>query len=142
MIEIHLFDNNVVSTLSKYKNYKYRFIIMGLLYSLPFINETNITFNSCNGLNDSKKALINGKIYNRFGISNISQMKNWSKNKKESSCVNTIFTDSNIHTAQMALLLDLPQQTCTTFKIFLLHFFFDKKADLIDFPSTENKFQY
>ena len=115
---------------------------MGLLYSLPFINETNITFNSFNGLNDSKKALINGKIYNRFGISNISQTKNWSKNKKESSCVNTIFTDSNIHTAQMALLLDLPQQTCTKFKIFLLHFFFDKKADLIDFPSTENKFQY
>lgn len=115
---------------------------MGLLYSLPFINETNITFNSFNGLNDSKKALINGKIYNRFGISNISQTKNWSKNKKESSCVNTIFTDSNIHTAQMALLLDLPQQTCTTFKIFLLHFFFNKKADLIDFPSTENKFQY
>ena len=103
MIEIHLFDNNVVSTLSKYKNYKYRFIIMGRLYSLPFINETDITFNSCNGLNDSKKALINGKIYNRFGISNISQMKNWSKNKKESSCV--------IHTSQMDLLFYLPQQT-------------------------------
>ena len=118
--EIHLPDNNVVS--AKYKNYKYRFIIMGLLISLSFTNETNVTFITCNGLNDSKKVLIIGKIYNTFGISNNSQIKNWSKIKKESSCVNTIFTKSNIHTALIALLLDLPQQNCTTFKIFLLHF--------------------
>ena len=60
--EIHVSDSNIISTLTKFKNYKYRFIITGLLFSLSFINDTNVVFITCNKLNDSRKALINIKI--------------------------------------------------------------------------------
>ena len=78
-MEIHLSDNNIISTLTKYKKYKYRFIITGLLFSSSFINDTHVFFITCNELNDSRKASINRKIYNTLGIINISQIKNWDK---------------------------------------------------------------
>ena len=89
-IEIHVSDNDIISTLTKYKNYKYCFIITGLLFSWSVINDINVVFITCNGLKDSRKALINGKIYNALEINNISQIKNWDKIKKVLRWVNTI----------------------------------------------------
>ena len=74
-IEIHVSDNDIISTLTKYKNYKYCFIITGLLFSWSVINDINVVFITCNGFKDSRKALINGKIYNALEIINISQIK-------------------------------------------------------------------
>lgn len=53
--EIQVSDNNVTSTLGKYKKYKYRFIITGLLFGSSFTNETNVFFFTCNRLSDAKK---------------------------------------------------------------------------------------
>lgn len=78
-IQIHISDNNVISTLTKYENYKYWFIITGLLFNLSFINDANVGFITCNGLDHSRKALINRKINNTLGIINRSQIKHWDK---------------------------------------------------------------
>ena len=42
-MEIHLSDNNTISTLTK-KNYEYCFIITGLLFSSSYINDKNVVF--------------------------------------------------------------------------------------------------
>lgn len=54
LIEIQVSHNNITSTLGKYKKYKYRFIITGLLFGSSFTNETNVTFFTCSRLNDAK----------------------------------------------------------------------------------------
>ena len=54
LIEIQVSDNNITSTLGKYKKYKNRFIITGLLFGSSFTNETNVTFFTCSRLNDAK----------------------------------------------------------------------------------------
>ena len=137
--EIHISDNNIVSASTKYRIYIYCFT--GLLLSLPFTNDTNMVFITCNGLNDSRKELINKKIYTTLGVINISQTKNWGKIKKKSRWVNANFTDSEYpYTADHVtfgftakILHDI-----LSFSFILL----DKKADLISFPDAEEKFQY
>ena len=82
---IHYFSFNKIQKLYRYA---------GLLLSLSFTNDTNVVFITCNRLNDSRKALINKKIYNALGVINISQTKNCVKIKKKSRWVHACFTNS------------------------------------------------
>ena len=54
-IDIEISDNEIISTLTKYKKYKYRFLLTGLFFSSSFTTDTNIIFVTCNGLNQAKK---------------------------------------------------------------------------------------
>ena len=64
-INIQIKDSKINSKLAKYSNkrYKYHFIITNLLLSSLIEQDTNFIFLMCNGLNDAKESLINGKLY-------------------------------------------------------------------------------
>ena len=48
------------------------------------MQDTNVSFLICNGLNDTRDSLINGKLYKSIGIININEIKDWTKLKGES----------------------------------------------------------
>ena len=60
-IEMSLDSNDIKERLTKYKKFKYRFLIENTLFSSNFENTINVIFVTCNSLSD-EKALINSKI--------------------------------------------------------------------------------
>ena len=95
-IKINIHDSEMQGKISRYgtQRYKYRFIIDSLLISSSVVQDTNVIFLICNGLNDSRDPLINGKLYKRLGVININEIRDWAKIKGESKWVNIIFNDS------------------------------------------------
>ena len=75
------------------QRYEYCFIVDSLLISSSVVQDTNVIFLICNGLNDARDSLINGKLYKSLGVINISEIKNLTKLKGESKWIN-IFNDS------------------------------------------------
>ena len=95
-INIQIRDSEINSKLAKYSNkrYKYRFIITNLLLSSSIEQDTNVIFLMCNGLNDAKESLINGKLYKTLGVVNTAEIKDWNKLKGQSKWINIVFKDS------------------------------------------------
>ena len=95
-IEINIHDSEIQGKLSRYgtQRYKYRFTVDRLLISSSVVQDTNVIFLICNGLHDARDSLINGKLYNRFGVININKMRDWKKIKGESKWINIIFNNS------------------------------------------------
>ena len=95
LIEINICDSEIQGKLSRYgtQRYKYCFIVDRLLISSLVVQDTNVIFLICNGLNDERDFLINGKLYKTVGVINISEIKDWAKLKGESKWIN-IFSDS------------------------------------------------
>ena len=85
-IEINIRDSEIQWKLSRYgaQRYKYRFIIDSLLISSSVVQDTNVIFLICNGLNNARDPLINGKLYKSHGIIIISRIRDWTKIKGES----------------------------------------------------------
>ena len=54
-IDIEINYNQIISSLSKYRNYRYRLKITSLLLSASFNQTTNVIFITCSALNDTKK---------------------------------------------------------------------------------------
>ena len=76
-VEVSVRHSQVKKFLSKYrKNCKYQFIMNNLLLSTTLRKETNIIFVGCNGLNNAKATLINGKVNKALGVININQITN------------------------------------------------------------------
>ena len=73
---------------------KHCFIIDSLLISSSVVQDTNVIFLICNGLNDARDSLINRKLYKSLGVININEIKDWTKLKGESKWINIIFNDS------------------------------------------------
>ena len=48
----------------------------------------------CNGLNDARDSIINGKLYKSLGVININEIRDWIKIKGESKWIKIIFNDS------------------------------------------------
>ena len=85
-----------------------------------------------------KKALINGKIYNLLGITNLNEIKNWDKIKGKSIYVNAKLDDS--HYMENAKHIGFKFKT--TFPTEFLEFtceLLDDKAEQIKFSSGETK---
>ena len=95
LIEINICDSEIQGKLSRYgtQRYKYCIIVDSLLISSLVVQDTNVIFLICNGLNDERDFLINGKLYKTVGVINISETKDWAKLKGESKWIN-IFSDS------------------------------------------------
>ena len=95
LIEINICDSEIQGKLSRYgtQRYKYCIIVDSLLISSLVVQDTNVIFLICNGLNDERDFLINGKLYKTVGVINISEIKDWAKLKGESKWIN-IFSDS------------------------------------------------
>ena len=58
------------------------------------VQDTNVIFLICNGLNDARDSLINGKLYKGLGIINIDEIRDWTKIKGKSRWINIIFNNS------------------------------------------------
>ena len=69
-------------------------INISLLISSSVVQDTNVIFLICNGLNDSRDSLINRELYKSLGVININEIKDWTKIKGESKRINIIFNDS------------------------------------------------
>ena len=69
-------------------------INISLLISSSVVQDTNVIFLICNGLNDSRDSLINRELYKSLGVININEIKGWTKIKGESKRINIIFNDS------------------------------------------------
>ena len=54
-IDIEINEKQVILSLSKYGNYRYRLKITSLLLSASFDQITNVIFITCSGLNNAKK---------------------------------------------------------------------------------------
>ena len=95
LIEINICDSEIQGKLSRYgtQRYKYCIIVDSLLISSLVVQDTNVIFLICIGLNDERDFLINGKLYKTVGVINISETKDWAKLKGESKWIN-IFSDS------------------------------------------------
>ena len=95
-IEINICDSEIQGKLSRYgtQRYKYCFIVDSLLISSSVVQDTNVIFLICNGLNEARDSLINGKLYKSIGVININGIKDWTKLKGESKWINIIFNDS------------------------------------------------
>ena len=52
----------------------------------------------CNGLNDARDPLTNGKLYKSISVININEINDWTKLKGESKWINIIFNDSEYPT--------------------------------------------
>ena len=85
-IEIKIRDSKIQGKLSRYGTqlYKYLFILDSLLISSSVVQDTNVIFLICNGLNNARDSLINWKLYTSLGVINISGIKDWTKIKRES----------------------------------------------------------
>ena len=58
------------------------------------VQDTNVIFLICNGLNDARDSLTNGELYKSIGVINISEIKGWAKLKGGSKWINIKFKDS------------------------------------------------
>ena len=82
--DVNVRDSEVNSFLARFKRYKYRFAIDNLLFSSALTNDTNVIFVSCNGLNEAKDSLINGKLFKTLGVINDAEIEHWDKIKGKS----------------------------------------------------------
>ena len=95
-IDINIHDSEIQGKLSRYgtQRYKYCFIIDSLLICSLVVQDTNVIFLICNGLNDARDSLINRKLYKGLGIINIDEIRDWTKIKEKSRWINIIFNNS------------------------------------------------
>ena len=54
-IDIEINDSQIISSLSKYGNYRYHLKVTSLLLSGSFDQTTSVIFITCTGLSDTKK---------------------------------------------------------------------------------------
>ena len=85
-IEFNIRDSEIQEKLSRYgtQPYKYGFIIDSLLTGSSAIQDTNMIFLICNGINGARDSLINGKLYKSLSIINMNKIRDWTKIKGES----------------------------------------------------------
>ena len=93
-IYISINSDVVTQNLTKYKNYRYRFVLESILFSWNIKNETDVIFILCNGLNNAKHALINKKLENILGVCYLTEIKDWEIIKVQSKRSQAVITDS------------------------------------------------
>ena len=96
-ISITIQSNDINAYLTRYSKYKYRFIITDLLFNTSFANETFVICIRTNGLVNSKKSIIDGKIYKCLGQVNINEIDGWEKLKGKGKWVNIVFNNSELN---------------------------------------------
>ena len=111
---------------------------MKIYYLVQFRGQYLCVFVTCNGLTNTKEALINSKIYKTLGVVYLWEIENWNLVKGESKRSQVIFTNSEYHTNSSHFdfaftTKNLPDPF--NFTITLL----DGEGNKITFPSNETK---
>ena len=95
----------------------------------------------CNGLNDARDSLIDGKLYKSIDVININEIKDWSKLKGESKWINIIFSDSENPT--LAKYFAFGFETVNLRHLLSFRFsLLDDEAKPIKFAPNEKKYQH
>ena len=94
-IEIKKENDKIQNMFEKYKKNSVKFSLEGLLFSSATKNETEKMFVTVGGLIDVKYGLINGKLYQAIGVTNLNEIENWNEIKKSSRWV--IIETQNIY---------------------------------------------
>ena len=143
LIEINIRDSKIQEKLSRYgtQRYKYRFIVDSLLISSSVAQDANVIFLICNGLNDARDLLINGKLYKSICVTNISKIKDWTKLNGVSKWINIIFNDSENPTLAKHFAFAFETVNLSNLLNFQLSLL-DDKAKPIKFALNEKKYQH
>ena len=138
--EITIRDSEIQGKLSRYgtQRCKYHFIVDSLLVSSLVVQDTNVIFLICNGLNDARDSLINRKLYKSIGVVNINEVKDWTKLKGKWKWVNIIFNDSENPTLAKHFAFALETINLSDLLNFQLSLL-DDKAKPIKFAAKEKK---
>ena len=112
-----------------------------LLIISSVVQDTNVVFLICNGLNDARDSLINGKLYKSLGVINMNEIRDWTKIKGESKWINIIFND--FKNPMLAKHFSFAFETVNlsdllNFQLSLL----DDEAKPIKFAPNEKKYQH
>ena len=132
-IDIKIDNSQRISTLSKYG--KYRLKITTLLISASFNQTTNVIFITFNGLNNAKKAVINGKIHNVLGVINLIEETNFDLIKSNSKWLNIRVKESNTEAKHFTFHVTSNSLLIRNFSYSML----DSKENLLTFPADEKK---
>ena len=123
------------------QRYKYCFIVDSILISSLVVQDTNVIFLICNGLNDARDSLINGKLHKSIGVININEIKDWTKLKRESKWINIIFNDSENPTLGKHFAFAFETVNLSDLLNFQLSLL-DDEAKPITFAPNDKKYQH
>ena len=98
-VYISINSDTVIQKLTKYKNYRYRFVLQSILFSSNIENETDVILIVSNGLNNAKKALIKkgletNTLQSTLGVCYLTEIKDWEIIKGQSKRSQAVFSDS------------------------------------------------
>ena len=136
-VQITINGDRVLRVLKKHKNSYYKLTPIGLLFSSSAQNGTKQMLVTCRELNDTKVALINGKIPNILGVINLDKIENWDI-KGKSLWVNVNF--SSLEEVKSTEHFCFPFKTLSlndllSFSTYLM----DHNNKPIEFTNDENK---
>ena len=132
-INIKIDNSQIISSLWKYR--KYRPKITSLLVSTSFNQTTDAIFINCNELNDTKKALINGKTNSTLGVVNLTEETNFDLIKNSSKWLNILFCIKREAKHFSFEVISESLQDILSFSYFML----DSKGSLLALPAYENR---
>ena len=105
------------------------------------VQDTAVIFLICNGLNDARDSLINGKLYKSIGVININEIKDWTKLQGESKWINIIFNGSENPTLAKHFVFAFETVNLSNLLNFQLSLLNDK-AKPIKFTPNKKKYQH
>ena len=113
-------------------------LLLSLLFGSSLKTDTNAIFITTNGLNNAKELLINGKLFEGFGVIFTSEIDSWKDIKKNSHWTNAVLTDSQNPIAAKHFAFEFE----TTDLLNLLNFEYsliDSQRKLLQFKQGEDK---
>ena len=134
-VQITINGDRVLRVLKKHKNSYYKLTPIGLLFSSSAQNGTKQIFVTCRELNDTKVALINGKISNIY----LNKMENQGYIKGKSLWVNVNFSSlEEVKSTEHFCFpfKTLPLNDLLSFSTYLI----DHNNKPIEFTNDENKY--
>ena len=93
-VQIEVNNDRILNILKKHKNIYCQLTPIGILFPSFVKNSTKQIFVTCRELNNAKTALINRKIVNILGLTNLNKMNNLEHIKGKSLWVNVNFDES------------------------------------------------
>ena len=118
---ISITSNSLIQKLTKYRKYRYRFVLQSLLFSSNIENDTDTIFLTCDGLNNANTALVDLNFKNILGICYLNQIKDLLLIKSQSKRSQAVFTDSDEISNSPHIAIALQQNYFQICLIFLLH---------------------
>ena len=109
-IYISINSDIVIQKLTKYKNYRYRFVLQSILFSSNIENETDVILVVSNELNNAKKVLINKNLESTLGICFLTEIRDWDIIKGQSKRSQAVFQTLKISTVVEQAILHLHLQ--------------------------------